>query len=155
MQSLSLTLTNNFIETPGDFLFSFDNLQLQFIGNEANLTNTVALINFRIICAQGDNTAMTGESIFASNRLFTDPVRLQPIFFYVALTGPNNVTMTDNLFSSHYMDLDLGTTVMAGIILSCIPQDDLSQDIVFNNNVVTVDPNAEDGRNTMITTVID
>ena len=63
--------------------------------------------------------------------------------------------MTDNLFSSHYMHIDLGTTVMAGIILSCIPQDELSQDIVFNNNVVTVDPNAEDGRNTMITTVID
>ena len=44
LQSLSLQFVDNYIETTGDFVTSIDNLQLSFVGNTANLTNSQTLI---------------------------------------------------------------------------------------------------------------
>ena len=44
LQNLSLTFSDNYIETTGKFFYTMDNLQLYFVRNTANLTNSLVLL---------------------------------------------------------------------------------------------------------------
>ena len=85
------------------------------------MTNAQSLIGMTVLCSVGDSTQLTGNTVFANNYIFTDPVKTQPIYYYILLAGPNNVTVTGNHFSMHLLCAEFGTTMAVGIQTLCLP----------------------------------
>ena len=143
-QTHSLQFVDNFIETTGDFVTSIDNLQFSFIGNSANVTNALTLILLPIICTEGDSTKLTGDTIIANNYVFSDSEMKQLTTYYVYLSGPNNVTVSGNIFSIHLICTEFGSSVTINRQEFCLPQDGINQNYIYNSNVLTKHPHAKD-----------